>query len=161
VAENDTVTDSWSAAPTDDAPGEDDVFYATMHVDTGVAVVACRGRLDTAAWRVCEFALAAAVQVESPWVIADLGQATVGPASVAVLALMHRYVARRGALLALAALSPEGLQALTQAQVTALYRIMPTVPIAVAAAGVRVRPGHRTPAVGSAGDRVPDAGVGR
>jgi len=65
-----------------------------------------------------------------------------------VLAFMRRYVARHGALFALAALSPDGLQALKQAEVTAQYRIMPTLPIAVAVAGLRVRPAERLPAMG-------------
>ena len=159
MAEKDTVTGPRRSARKDDEPNEGDAFFASMHVHTGVAVVTCRGRLDTAAWRACGFALAAAVQVESPWVIADLGQATVGPESLAVLALMRRYVARHGALLALAAVSPDGLQALKQAEVTAQYRIMPTLPIAVAVAGLRVRPAARLPAVAATAERVHDVRV--
>jgi len=159
VVEKESVTDPWSPSIADEGPGEGDMFYASMHVHAGVAVVTCRGRLDTAAWRACGFALAAAVQVESPWVILDLRQATVGPESVAVLSLVRRYASRHGARLALAALSPEGLHALQQAQVTALCRIMPTVPAAVAAAGVRMGPVHRMPAVGTTAAPVPDVGV--
>jgi anti-anti-sigma regulatory factor len=89
--------------------------------------------MDAASLPACASALAACLPVPPAWIAVDLRQAEIGPDSLALLALMRRYVERAGAQFVVVSTDPELVRILRDADVTGPYRIGSTLLRAIGA----------------------------
>ena len=113
-----------------------------------IAIVTFEGEMGRAAVATAGAGVDLALHASPTWVVADLSRAELETDSVALLGLIRRRVARERVRFALAGLSPRGRRILDDARVTPLYRIYPSVPVALGVIGLG--------AAGSAAARRPE-----
>ena len=113
----------------------------SITVHAGVPVVTCGGHLGESTAADCAKILAHAVRLRPRAVVVDLGRATLDEESVPVLRLMRHITGRHGIRLALAALSPHGLDLLRRGDAAERYEVYATLPLAV---GTVIAQSHRS-----------------
>lgn len=123
---------------------EDERSRVWLQVQSGVPVLSFEGNLGRQGLGVLRCGVDAAIGLRVARVVVDLSQARLDHSSIALLGLVRRYALRHGVALWLACVPAPAMDLLERLQVAALYRIQPTVPIAVAVAA-SLRPEVRGP----------------
>ncbi len=117
-------------------------FVARPAMLAGVGTVGVSGPLDAQALPPCRVAVDALLRHRPNYVVLDLSAATTTDASVAVLGLLRRRLARHGVRLGLAGTPRVLAERLDAAQVSALYTFHPRLADAVEASAALARLGR-------------------